>query len=137
MMQVTDHTPQLDDFYHIPESIKSEVLKILSDLELKHNIKIIFAIESGSRAWGFASKDSDYDVRFVYMHDPEWYLNIVEQYTEVENNGAINLPINGDLDIAGWDLKKALSLSEDHGSGHPWIATLNLRNLARTWSQPR
>ena len=53
-MQVTDNIPQLDDFYHVPESIKSPVLKILSDLELKHNIKIIFAIESGSRAWGLS-----------------------------------------------------------------------------------
>lgn len=99
-----------DDIYQIPKLIKSDVLKRLSDLELKYNIKIIFAIESGSRAWGFASQDSDYDVRFIYMHGPEWYLNIVEQYAEIENNGAINLPINDDLDVAGWDLKKALGL---------------------------
>ena len=90
--------------------IKSEVLTTLSDLEFKYNIKIITAIESGSRAWGFASPDSDCDIRFIYRHEPEWYLSVIEQYTEFENNGAINLPINDDLDIAGWDLKKALGL---------------------------
>lgn len=54
------------------ENIKLELERI----EKENDVKILFAVESGSRAWGFPSKDSDYDVRFVYMHPVEWYLSI-------------------------------------------------------------
>ncbi|HIC80049.1 MAG TPA: nucleotidyltransferase domain-containing protein [Kiloniellaceae bacterium] len=76
----------------------------LDAIERDHDVRLLFAIESGSRAWGFPSPDSDYDVRFVYVHRPEWYLSI-EQRRDV-----IELPIEGDLDINGWDLRKALAL---------------------------
>ncbi len=62
------------------------------------------ACESGSRAWGFPSADSDYDVRFIYAHPPDAYLRVTPQRDVIE------LPISGDLDINGWDLKKALGL---------------------------
>ncbi len=67
-------------------------------------IRILYACESGSRAWGFSSPDSDYDVRFIYARPMSWYLKI--------NPGrdVIELPIAGDLDINGWDLRKALQL---------------------------
>lgn len=80
--------------------IVDEILKI----EREHQVKVLFAVESGSRAWGFPSQDSDYDVRFVYIHRPEWYLSIDEKRDVIE------LPINEQLDINGWDIRKALKL---------------------------
>ncbi len=76
----------------------------LSSLEQRENIKILLAVESGSRAWGFASPDSDYDVRFIYVRPTEYYLRL-DQTRDV-----IELPISDLLDINGWDLKKALTL---------------------------
>ena len=76
----------------------------LKEIEDAHQAKILFAVESGSRAWGFPSKDSDYDVRFVYVKRPEWYLSIDEKRDVIE------VPINDSLDINGWDVRKALRL---------------------------
>lgn len=76
----------------------------LTELERLHNIKILYACESGSRAWGFESPDSDYDVRFIYLQQTEAYLNIDEP------KDTLDLPINDVLDINGWDLRKALKL---------------------------
>ncbi len=76
----------------------------LDAIEREHEVRLLFAIESGSRAWGFPSPDSDYDVRFVYLRRPEWYLSVQARRDVIE------LPIEGDLDINGWDLKKALQL---------------------------
>jgi uncharacterized protein len=76
----------------------------LAEIEQEYDIRILYACESGSRAWGFASPDSDYDVRFVYVHSPEYYLSIDDK-TDV-----IELDINDLLDINGWDLRKALRL---------------------------
>ncbi len=60
----------------------------------------------GSRAWGFASADSDYNVRFIYVRPTDWYLSIdIEDKRDV-----IERPIKDDLDISGWDLRKALRL---------------------------
>lgn len=61
-------------------------------------------VESGSRAWGFASTDSDYDVRFIYVRQPEYYLRLEKTRDVVE------LPIDDVLDINGWDLDKTLRL---------------------------
>jgi uncharacterized protein len=78
----------------------------LEELERSNNIAILFAVESGSRAWGFPSADSDYDVRFVYLHRPEWYLSIdIEKRSDV-----IEPPIRDLLDLSGWDIRKALGL---------------------------
>ncbi|HEX8552415.1 MAG TPA: nucleotidyltransferase domain-containing protein [Abditibacteriaceae bacterium] len=78
----------------------------LADIEAEFDVRILFACESGSRAWGFASPDSDFDVRFVYIHRSEWYLSI-----DVENaRDVIEKPIIDDLDINGWDARKALRL---------------------------
>lgn len=76
----------------------------LSELESKHNISILYACESGSRAWGFPSPDSDYDVRFIYMHNKDWYHSIEDRKDH------LSLPINDELDISGWELRKALRL---------------------------
>lgn len=81
-----------------------KIKNALKKIEIDHNIKILYACESGSRAWGFPSQDSDYDVRFIYIHSEEWYLSIDEKRDVIE------LPINDLLDISGWDLKKTLKL---------------------------
>jgi predicted nucleotidyltransferase len=73
-------------------------------LEAQNKIKILFACESGSRAWGFHSPDSDYDVRFIYAHSKDYYLSIDD------NRDVIEVPANDILDINGWDIRKALRL---------------------------
>lgn len=76
----------------------------LAAIEQEHDVVILYACESGSRAWGFESPDSDYDVRFIYVHKLDWYLTVSPQRDVIE------LPINDDLDINGWELRKALGL---------------------------
>lgn len=76
----------------------------LREIESKENCRILLAVESGSRAWGFASPDSDYDVRFVYVRPAAYYLKL-ETVRDV-----IELPIDEVLDINGWDLNKTLRL---------------------------
>ncbi len=78
------------------------ILGKLSTIEKENNIKILYAVESGSRGWGFASEDSDYDVRFIYAHPVDWYLSIDAKKDFIE------VPINNLLDINGWDIRKAL-----------------------------
>lgn len=73
-------------------------------LKKTENVRILLAVESGSRAWGFASPDSDYDVRFIYVRPKEDYLRL-EKIRDV-----IELPLDDVLDINGWDLQKALRL---------------------------
>lgn len=84
--------------------MRDRILSKLQEIEQTENVKILFAVESGSRAWGFPSKDSDYDVRFVYIRRPEWYLAIEKRRDVLE------YPIDDLLDINGWDLQKALGL---------------------------
>ena len=76
----------------------------LKEIEEKENVKIILAVESGSRAWGFASPDSDYDVRFIYVRETKEYLKLNEIRDVIE------WQLDGTLDINGWDIKKALKL---------------------------
>ena len=84
----------------------AEILERLYAIEKSHNVRILYAIESGSRAWGFASPNSDWDVRFIYVHTEDWYLSVHEQRDVIE------IPIDEDLDISGWDLRKALRLMQ-------------------------
>ena len=83
---------------------KDLILTKLRQTEGKEKVKILYAVESGSRGWGFESKDSDYDVRFIYMHPLDWYLSINE------GRNVIEYPVSNQLDISGWDIKKALKL---------------------------
>src|SRR5699024_2378147 len=89
--------------------LKETILKSLLKIEEDFNVKILYAVESGSRAWEFPSKDSDYDVRFIYVHRKENYLTI-DQMGIGEKRDVIELPINDLLDISGWELTKALRL---------------------------
>jgi hypothetical protein len=86
--------------------MKQEILARLSHLEQEEGVRILYACESGSRAWGFPSTDSDYDVRFIYLQPQDWYLSIdLEKKRDV-----IERPINDQIDLNGWDLRKALWL---------------------------
>lgn len=76
----------------------------LKRLEAEEHIRILLAVESGSRVWGMESVNSDWDVRFVYVHEPAWYLRLNEGRDTIERM----LP--GDLDLSGWDLRKTLAL---------------------------
>ena len=84
--------------------MREKIQEQLRRIEEAENIKILLAVESGSRAWGFASPDSDYDVRFIYIRRLEDYLRL-DAIRDV-----IELPINDVLDINGWDLQKTLRL---------------------------
>jgi predicted nucleotidyltransferase len=96
--------------------MRETILQKLSEIESEHDVKILYACESGSRAWGFASPDSDYDVRFIYVHKASKYLSI-ENMKDV-----IELPVNELLDIAGWDIKKALVLlRKSNAAIYEWL----------------
>ena len=84
--------------------MKDQINKELKRLEEQHEIKILYAVESGSRAWGFASTDSDWDVRFIYLHKQDWYLSIDDKKESLDDI----LP--NDIDLSGWELRKALKL---------------------------
>lgn len=84
--------------------MKNRIIEKLKQVEKEKNIEILFAVESGSRAWGFASPDSDYDVRFVYRKKKEEYLSLWS------SKDTIQFMTEDDLDGSGWDLKKATQL---------------------------
>ncbi|XEC94771.1 nucleotidyltransferase domain-containing protein [Paenibacillus tarimensis] len=86
------------------KEIREVITEQLEQLEREEQIRVLYACESGSRAWGFPSRDSDYDVRFIYIRQPEWYLSIFDKRDVIER------PISDKLDISGWDFRKALNL---------------------------
>ena len=86
------------------QKIVEIVKEKLSAIEREHQVNILYAVESGSRAWGFESLNSDYDVRFIYVHNKNWYLNILQK------NDVIEYPIVNEFDYAGWDLRKTMFL---------------------------
>ncbi len=101
---MTSPTSQLDPEHPIDPDIRKEIDATLARIEHDHQVKILFACESGSRGWGFASPDSDYDVRFLYVHKVNWYLTVFA------GRDVIELPVNEIYDVGGWDLRKALGL---------------------------
>lgn len=82
--------------------IKKEILEKLQEIEAKENVKVLHAVESGSRAWGVESPDSDYDVRFVYVRPKDDYLKLEEMRDVIE------WQLDDVLDINGWDIRKTL-----------------------------
>jgi uncharacterized protein len=122
--------------------MKDNIVDNVSKIEVQENVTAFYACESGSRAWGFPSADSDYDVRFLYLHPLDWYLSIVEKRDVIER------PLMDQLDINGWDLKKALSLFRK--SNPPLLEWLNspivyrekftiasqMRDLAKSYYSP-
>lgn len=97
--------------------MKQLIQQRLQELEHTRHIKIWYACESGSRAWGFASPNSDWDVRFIYSHPLEWYLNLEE------HKSMIDLGVDEqDLDFTGWDLRKLLRLmAGSNASPFEWL----------------
>lgn len=90
---------------NVPER-HDQIADRLDRIETEHDVAVLYACEAGSRAWGFPSLDSDYDVRVVYVHPREWYLSIdLEQ-----RDDTIDPPIADKIDVHGWDLRKALGL---------------------------
>lgn len=88
----------------IPSNVRVEIESRLTAIEKQDNVQILMAIESGSRAWGFPSPDSDYDVRFIYIQKRDWYLSLKNGRDVIEQ------PILDEIDLNGWDIRKALGL---------------------------
>ncbi|OOV29084.1 nucleotidyltransferase [Flavobacterium sp. LM5] len=84
--------------------MKDKILHKLQQIEHEKGVTLLYAVESGSRAWGFASPDSDYDIRFIYRHDLDYYLSLWEQHDVIE------FMTEDDLDGSGWDLRKTVQL---------------------------
>jgi predicted nucleotidyltransferase len=118
----------------VSDAMRSVILENLAEIERRYQVRVLFACESGSRGWGFASPDSDYDVRFVYVNRLSWYLTVEPGRDVIEQ------PISGDLDINGWDLRKTLELLRDsnptllewlrspivYQQNEPWVSRLRL-----------
>lgn len=101
----------VDPVHPVEPDKRDAILGALDEIESRHDVRVLFACESGSRGWGFSSPDSDYDCRFIYMHPRDWYLT-VDEFTGPgqPQRDVIELPIADDLDVSGWDLRKALRL---------------------------
>lgn len=91
-------TPDIDP------QVRNEICHRLAGVEATENVRLLLAIESGSRAWGFPSPDSDFDVRFIYVRTRDWYLGLEPGRDVIEQ------PIADDIDLNGWDVRKALRL---------------------------
>ena len=102
----------------VNEDMRAEIIRRLDAAEKEHDVKILYAVESGSRAWGFASPDSDYDVRFIYAHQADWYLS----YDVERRRDVIEYPIVDEIDCGGWDARKALYLfTRTNGALLEWL----------------
>lgn len=88
--------------------MRTVILNKLAEIEKTHDVKILLAAETGSRAWGFSSTDSDYDVRFIYVHKLPWYLHVATRRDVFEYMSDDRL-----LDFVGWDIRKAMRLFID------------------------
>lgn len=88
----------------IPPGVLDQIRAQLAEIERVEEVRLLLAVESGSRAWGFPSPDSDYDVRFVYARRPDWYVSVHP------GRDVIEAPLGGPIDLNGWDLRKALGL---------------------------
>jgi len=123
--------------------MRKRIVRQLENIESDKDVQILYACESGSRAWGFASKDSDFDVRFIYLHPINWYLSISDKRDVIERN------IDDCLDISGWEFRKALQLFRKSNPVllewlqspivymEKYIAANKLRNLMSVYFSPK
>lgn len=88
--------------------MKVKILNKLTEIERQYDIKILLAAETGSRAWGFESGDSDWDVRFIYVHKLPWYLQVEQGRSVIEF-----MSDDRQLDFVGWDIRKTMGLFKD------------------------
>lgn len=111
-------------------SIESLIQLKLREIEEKEQVKVLYAVESGSRAWGFASPDSDYDVRFIYVHTEEYYLGLQPK------KDFIDWELNETLDINGWDITKVLQhLYKSNATLFEWANSPVVYYEAPEWNQ--
>jgi uncharacterized protein len=109
---------RLHPYQAVGPSMRQEILKRLDTAENEHGVRILYACESGSRAWGFPSPDSDYDVRFIYARDVDWYL----AYDVERRRDVVEYPIVDEIDIGGWDIRKACELfTRSNGALLEWL----------------
>lgn len=94
----------------IPPAILAEIERRLASVARENGVRLLLAVESGSRAWGFPSPDSDYDVRFLYVRPRRAYLALRPLRDVVER------PITDEIDLSGWDIRKALGLLLKHNA---------------------
>ncbi len=123
--------------------MKNTIQTALKTLEQRSEIKVLYAVESGSRAWGFESVNSDWDVRFIYIHPKDWYLSIDDRKDVIEEM----LP--QELDLSGWELRKALRLFRKSNPPlmewlqsplvytEPYSTAAQLRELAKEYFDPK
>lgn len=110
--------------------IEHQIHEKLKEIEEKENVRILHAVESGSRAWGFASPDSDYDVRFVYVHPMEYYLSLQGR------KDVIDWELNETLDINGWDISKALQhFHKSNATLYEWANSPIVYYTTPEWEQ--
>lgn len=111
------------DIHPIAPDKRRAIETALEGIEAEHGVRVLFACESGSRGWGFSSPDSDYDARFVYVHSRDWYLTVDERTGPGQpQRDVIELPIDDELDVSGWDLRKALRLlSKSNPTLSEWL----------------
>ena len=95
---------QEPDLTSIPNDVRAEIELRMTTLIAQEDVRMLMVVESGSRAWGFPSPDSDYDVRFVYVRKREWYLSLQAGRDVIER------PIVDEIDLNGWDIAKTLGL---------------------------
>jgi predicted nucleotidyltransferase len=102
----------------IPSYVRTEILNRINYAEKEHGVRVLLAVESGSRAWGFESPNSDFDARFIYANSSDWYLSVGLE----EQRDVIEYPIVDDIDLNGWDVRKALRLfSKSNPAFVEWI----------------
>lgn len=112
--------------------IEKEINVKLDEIERTEGVRILHAVESGSRAWGFASPDSDYDVRFIYVRPEEDYLRLDEPRDVIE------WQLDEVLDINGWDLKKALrQFSKGNATLFEWSGSPIVYRTTKEWEKIR
>lgn len=110
--------------------MKTTIQQKLIEIEKRHRIKILYSCESGSRAWGFPSPDSDYDVRFIYSRPIEKYLTIQLQKDH------LTFPINDELDIYGWDISKVLQLiTKSNTTPFEWLQSPFIYRKDKTFKE--
>jgi len=100
-------------------AVRAHIEIVLGEVARERGVRVLLAVESGSRAWGFGSPDSDYDVRFVYAHPRDWYVRLAEGRDVIER------PLDAQLvDLAGWDVRKALRLMlRSNPALYEWLAS--------------
>lgn len=132
----------LSELHPLDDKMRARVLDELARLERERDVVVLYACESGSRAWGFSSTDSDYDVRFVYVEKPDWFVQVDTPRDVIER------PLDDELDVSGWELRKTLGLlRKSNPTLLEWLdsplvyrseaaATLRLRELAEAFYSP-